>query len=87
MKLQQIKRNLELGIPLKVIIGKTFKLGNLEFTWWGLSQKYKWRWNITHIDLGVVSIYGIKSKLWRILAWLILPLRRRYNKKVVNSSP
>ncbi len=83
MKLyQNIKNRLNHNMPLTVIVGKKLlKLGNLELVWWGLSQSYKWRWNITHIDLGVISIYGLKSPLWNILAFLIKPLRNNYDKK------
>ena len=81
MDYQDIKRKLDFNIPLSIIKGKTFlKIGKLEFTWWGFSEIHKWRWNITHIDLGVISIYGLKSSLWKILAFLIKPLRKKYHK-------
>jgi len=83
MTLKDIERKLAFDVPLSVITGKTIQLGNLEFTWWGLSQWYKWRWYGTHIDLGVVSIYGLKSKWWIILAWLVKPMRYYYHRHFV----
>ena len=48
--------------------------------WWGLSQWYKWRWNETHIDLGVLSIYNLKKLwFWKIIAFLIFPMRLFYH--------
>lgn len=52
------------------------------FCWWGFGQIHKWRWNVTHIDLGPISIYGIKHPwVWLPLAWLIKPLRILYHRR------
>lgn len=49
--------------------------------WWGWSQWYKWRWNETHIDLGMISVYDLKRMwFWRIVAFLVKPLRWYYNR-------
>ena len=68
---------------IKIFVTTSLKLGNLfglEFVWWGFSQFHKWRWQITHIDLGPVSIYGITHPwMWMPLAWLIKPLRMWYH--------
>ena len=48
--------------------------------YWGFSQWYKWRWNWTHIDMGIISIYKLKNhKLWAIMAFLIWPMRVFYH--------
>lgn len=48
--------------------------------WWGWSQWYKWRWNSTHIDLGPLSVYEIRASwFWKIVAFLIVPLRTMYH--------
>ena len=58
----------------------TVKFAGLEFSWWGILQAHKWRWHGTHIDLGPLSIYGIKRQwLWLPLAWDIWPLRAWYH--------
>lgn len=86
--LERIKQKVLMGAPLRegedIIIAKTFKIGKLLFCWWGFSQWYKWRWNITRIDLGCLSINGLKSKRWIILAWLIKPMRWYYHKYYSN---
>jgi len=84
MNYKDIKRKLDFGYPLPVIKGKILlKLGNLEIVWWGFSQIHIWRWHGTHIDLGVISIYGCKSSLWKILAFLIKPLRKRFHNNYI----
>lgn len=63
------------------MVANIAKFFGLEFCWWGVRQSHKWRWNITHIDLGPISIYGIKRPhLWMPLAWAILPLRIWYHR-------
>jgi hypothetical protein len=48
--------------------------------WWGFSQWYKWRWNKTHIDLGIMSTYKLKQMwFWSCVAFLIWPLRLFYH--------
>lgn len=60
----------------KVVEGRNL---TKNITWWGWSQKHKWRWQKTHIDLGMISIYSLKKMwFWNLVAFLILPLRKRY---------
>ena len=69
--------------PFSVLVGTTIQVFGLEFTWWGAYQWYKWRWQETHIDLGFLSIYGIKQPpnlFWRGLALSIKPMRKVYHK-------
>lgn len=57
-------------------------IGRYEFVWWGKSQFHKWRWNLTHIDMGPLSVYNIPedSKFWKLVADIIKPLRWWYHK-------
>ena len=51
--------------------------------WWGFGQWYKWRWNVTHIDLGPVSVYELKCFwFWRLVSILIKPLRMYYSWRI-----
>lgn len=64
---------------LAAYTAKPVRIGNLCFCWYGLRQWYKWRWNVTHVDLGPLSIYGIKRPaLWLPLRLAIWPLRQAY---------
>lgn len=71
--------------PIPAIIGRTYKIGCWEFTWWGLSQIHKWRWHKSHIDLGALSIYGFRYNhlFWRTIALIVKPLRWYYHSKFV----
>lgn len=57
--------------------------------WWGWSQIHKWRFNRsnlgkpTHIDLGPLSVYNLKSRWWYLIGWLIIPLRIWYHWRYV----
>jgi len=54
--------------------------------WWGWSQWYKWRWNVTHIDLGPISIYELRLVwFWKIIAFMTLPMRLMYHYLFVNT--
>jgi len=67
-------------MEIPVHLGRVRKVAGLEFCWWGPSQWYKWRWHRTHIDLGILSIYGIERPwLWMPLAWAIKPMRVWYH--------
>ena len=75
---------------MKLLGSEKLKLFGLDFRYWGLVQWYKFRWNGTHIDLGVLSIYdlpqkGIGKLFWRFISILIKPLRTWYHKKYVYS--
>ena len=68
------------NLPLYENPGDTHQLFGLGFTWWGWNYWFLWRWNGTHIDLGPLTIRGIKRPwLWLPLAWLIKPLRIWYH--------
>ena len=55
--------------------------GSKDVLWWGRSQWYKWRWNITHIDLGIISVYNLKCYwFWRIVSILVWPMRKFYHR-------
>jgi len=66
------------------VFGKSWRISRYEIVWWGWSQWYKWRWNGTHIDFGVVSIYGLKETglerlFWVVVAFAIYPMRFTYH--------
>ena len=76
---------------MNLLIGKPSKLCGLEYTWWGRSQWYKFRWQGDHIDLGVVSFYelpqnGIGRIFWVGVSIFIKPLRWWYHKRYVYSA-
>jgi hypothetical protein len=61
---------------------------NIEVTWWGKLQWYKFRWYKDHIDLGVISFYnlpqqGIGYLFWRLVSILIKPLRWWYHRRFI----
>jgi len=69
---------------LEVIRTLPLCLLGLEFCWWGWSEWYKWRWHGDHIDLGPLSVYGIKRGwLWWPVLIAIAPLRFAYNRYAV----
>jgi len=75
---------------MNILTSKSFKIFGLSVSYWGLSQWYKFRWNITHIDLGVISIYDLPQKgfgrfFWRCISILIKPLRVWYHRRYVYS--
>jgi len=73
---------------MKIISKPARKFMGFSFTWWGMPQWYKFRWNKTHIDLGVLSVYDLPQKglgylLWRIVSIVIKPLRIWYHWRYV----
>lgn len=75
----------------KTIFGIKKKIFGLEFVWWGQSQWYKWRWNVTHIDMGWFSIYGLPNKgigkyFWLFIAFICKPMRVMYYKYFASKS-
>lgn len=71
----------------KTVVGSKKEACGLEFYWWGWSQKHKWRWHGTHIDLGPLSIYEIKRPwLWLPLVWATWPMRWYYHNFIVPKS-
>ena len=68
-----------------------FHLWDLDVTYWGWSQWYKWRWNVTHIDMGIISIYNLPQKgigrlFWRFVSICIKPMRMLYHRRFVPKS-
>jgi len=63
------------------IEGRSIKIFNWVFVWWGLFEIHKWRWHRDHIDLGCLSVYGFRYNhwFWRFIAMVIKPLRIWYN--------
>lgn len=75
-----------INIRNKSLKGKSITIFGLMVTYWGLSQIYKWRWNVTHFDMGIISIYNIPQKgtgkyLWLIIAFIFKPMRIYYHNK------
>ena len=73
-----------------IIKGKAIKIGNIKVVYWGKCQWYKFRWNFTHIDLGIISVYNlpvnkVSSLFWIFLAIIIKPLRIWYHYRYVYS--
>lgn len=75
--LERIKLQLDLG-QIPIIQGIIGKLKG-RFIWWGWEQWYKWRWNVTHIDLGPLSIYHTNHWSWKILVIAVWPMRKLYH--------
>lgn len=72
----------------KLTFGKDKHFLGLKLVYWGTSQSHKWRWHKTHIDLGIISIYdlpqkGIGKLFWKLIAWIIKPMRIYYHRKYV----
>ena len=64
------------------IVAKPVHIFGLDFCWWGWGEWHKWRWHGMHIDLGPLSIYGIRRPhLWLPLAWAIKPMRWAYHRR------
>jgi len=81
---KQIENRLKHGLPLQVYKAKNFKIRNLEISFWSFdTSAWRWRWNITHIDIGFISIYNLpkNSVFWKIIAFLIKPMRNFYHKQ------
>lgn len=76
-------KKLNITPQLDCVFGKTRKIGRMEFTYWGVSQWYRWRWFDDHLDLGVISIYNINTDrlIWRIVTALMIPMRYYYHRK------
>lgn len=76
---------------MKFLLGKSRKIGSTEYVFWGKCQWHKFRWNRTHIDLGIFSFYNLPEKgygavFWRFIALIVKPLRVWYHKKYVYST-
>lgn len=81
-----VENNIKLGLPQDALVATPKRMAGLQFVWWGKTQWYKWRWNETHADMGMLSIYGIKRPLlWLPLKWLMKPMRLYYHKYYVNT--
>ena len=84
MKFDRLKQIVQFKAPISVVGSRCLvKIGSVEMHWWGWSQWYKWRWFKTHLDMGLISFYGIPEKglwswPWRILAVCCKPMRKCY---------